>query len=111
MIGHHPHVLQGIEKYNGRYILYSMGNFCFGGNSNPSDKDTMIFQQTFYIKNGELTDQNDAKVLPCSLSGSSSTNTFQPKLLKGDERIRVIKKINKYSKGMNTRINSKGKLN
>ena len=111
VIGHHPHVLQGIEKYNGRYILYSMGNFCFGGNSNPSDKDTMIFQQTFYIKNGELTDQNDAKVLPCSLSGSSNTNTFQPKLLKGDERIRVIKKINKYSKGMNTRINSKGKLN
>ena len=110
VIGHHPHVLQGIEKYDGKYILYSLGNFCFGGNSNPSDKDTMIFQQTFYIKDGKQTSKNDAKVYPCSLSGSSSTNTFQPKILKGDERIRVIKKLNKFSKGMNTRLNSKGIL-
>lgn len=35
VIGHHPHVLQGIEKYKGKYIAYSLGNFCFGGNSNP----------------------------------------------------------------------------
>lgn len=33
VIGHHPHVLQGVEKYNGKYIAYSLGNFCFGGNS------------------------------------------------------------------------------
>ena len=37
----------GVAKYKGKYIVYSLGNFCFGGNSNPSDKDTMIFQQTF----------------------------------------------------------------
>ena len=30
VIGHHPHVLEGIEKYNGKYIAYSLGNFCFG---------------------------------------------------------------------------------
>ena len=45
--GHHPHVLQGIETYKGKNIVYSLGNFCFGGNSSPSDMDTMIFQQTF----------------------------------------------------------------
>ena len=49
VIGHHPHVLQGIEKYKGKYIAYSLGNFCFGGNKNPQDKDTMIFQQTFTV--------------------------------------------------------------
>ena len=38
--GHHPHVLQGIETYKGRNIVYSLGNFCFGGNSSPSDMDT-----------------------------------------------------------------------
>jgi len=31
VIGHHPHVLEGIEKYNGKYIAYSLGNFCFWG--------------------------------------------------------------------------------
>lgn len=56
VVGHHPHVLQGIEKYQGKNIVYSLGNFCFGGNKNPSDKDTMIFQQTFTVENGELVE-------------------------------------------------------
>ncbi len=29
VIGHHPHVTQPIEQYNGKYILYSLGNFVF----------------------------------------------------------------------------------
>ena len=59
VIGHHPHVLEGIEKYNGKYIAYSLGNFCFGGNKNPSDKDTMIFQQTFTIDtDGKVADDD-----------------------------------------------------
>lgn len=36
VIGHHPHVLQGIEKYKSGVIVYSMGNFVFGGNSRSS---------------------------------------------------------------------------
>ena len=43
VLGHHPHVLQGIEQYKGKNIVYSLGNFCFGGNMYPSDMDTMIF--------------------------------------------------------------------
>ena len=49
VLGCHPHVIQGIECYNGKYIVYSMGNFCYGGNRNPSDKDSMIFQQTLNL--------------------------------------------------------------
>lgn len=78
VIGHHPHVLQGIEKYNGRCIVYSLGNFCFGGNSNFYDKDTMIFQQTFTVKNGKLTDSFNANVIPCRTSGDLFANDFQP---------------------------------
>ena len=44
VIGHHPHVMQGMETYKGKNILYSLGNFCYGGSSNPSDKDTIIYQ-------------------------------------------------------------------
>ena len=54
VIGHHPHVVQGVEKYKNAYIAYSLGNFCFGGNQNPADKDTMIFQQSFTFKNDKL---------------------------------------------------------
>lgn len=111
VIGHHPHVLQGLEEYKGRYILYSLGNFCFGGNSNPSDKDTMIYQQTFYVKNGKLTKKKDAKVIPCSLSGVSYSNDFQPKILKGNEKTRIIGKLNKMSKNMKVKIGKNGAIN
>lgn len=78
VLGHHPHVLQGIEKYKGRCIVYSLGNFCFGGDSNPYDKDTMIFQQTFTVKQGKLTNSLNAKVIPCMISGNREVNDFQP---------------------------------
>ncbi len=39
VVGHHAHVLQGAEVYKGRPIVYSLGNFIFGGNS-TSDYDT-----------------------------------------------------------------------
>ena len=58
VIGHHPHVLEGIEEYNGKYICYSLGNFCFGGNSTPSDTDSMIVQQTFtFNKKGKINEK------------------------------------------------------
>ena len=101
VIGHHPHVLEGIEKYNGKYIAYSLGNFCFGGNKNPSDKDTMIFQQTFTIDtDGKDTDDDNINIIPCSLSSSSNKNDYCPTLLEGDEAERVRQKIEKYSEGL-----------
>ena len=37
--GHHPHVIQGVEKYNGSLIAHSLGNFCFDDIYNgPSSK-------------------------------------------------------------------------
>jgi poly-gamma-glutamate capsule biosynthesis protein CapA/YwtB (metallophosphatase superfamily) len=42
VIGSHPHVLQGIEQYQGRPIVYSLGNFVFGGNWDPKDKRTAM---------------------------------------------------------------------
>lgn len=110
VIGHHPHVLQGLEEYKGRYILYSMGNFCFGGNSNPKDKDTMIYQQTFYVKNGKLMKKKDAKVYPCSLSGVSTKNDFQPRILSGKEKQRLINKLNSMSSGMGVKIRKNGTI-
>ena len=93
VLGSHPHVVQGIERYKGRYIVYSLGNFCFGGNSNPTDKDSMIFQLTFHFEDGKLTATNNAKVLPCAISGHTGANDFQPRVLTGREGARVLDKI------------------
>lgn len=99
VIGHHPHVLQGIEKYKGKYILYSLGNFCFGGNKNPADKDTMIFNQTFKFKDGVLLPDEDVSVVPCSVSSVTSRNNYQPMPLTGANFDRVKQKIISLSSG------------
>lgn len=100
VLGHHPHVLQAIEKYKGKNIVYSLGNFCFGGNSNPSDKDTMIFQQTFTIENGELVEDDVTNIIPCSVSSASGYNDYQPTPLEGSEKDRVMQKIEEFSSGL-----------
>lgn len=100
VLGHHPHVLQGIEKYKGKNIVYSLGNFCFGGNSNPSDKDTMIFQQTFTIENGQLVEDDVTNIIPCSVSSVSGYNNYQPTPLEGSEKDRVMQKIEEFSSGL-----------
>ena len=101
VVGHHPHVLQGIEKYQGKNIVYSLGNFCFGGNKNPSDKDTMIFQQTFTVENGELVEDDVTNTIPCSLSSESGYNNYQPMVLEGSEKERVLQKIEEFSAALN----------
>ena len=78
VIGTHPHVLQGMEYYRGKPIIYSLGNFCFGGNKNPADKNTAIYQQAFTLINGELQQGIDAQIIPCTLSSVSSYNDFRP---------------------------------
>ena len=97
VIGHHPHVLEGIEKYNGKYICYSLGNFCFGGNSTPGDTDSMIVQQTFTFHKGKLKKSSKLNIIPCSITSSSGYNDYCPVPLTGDEKQRVLDKISQYS--------------
>ncbi len=108
VIGHHPHVLQGIEEYKGKLIIHSLGNFCFGANRNPSDMDTMIFQQTFTFIDGELTGEMEAKVIPCSISSVTNRNNFQPTPLEGEDAARVINRLNTYSADMGVTITEEG---
>ncbi len=95
--GHHPHVLQGIETYKGKNIVYSLGNFCFGGNSSPSDMDTMIFQQTFTITADGVQADNVTNIIPCSISSADGYNNYQPTPAAGDEAARIKSKIQERS--------------
>ena len=102
--GHHPHVLQGIETYKGRNIVYSLGNFCFGGNSSPSDMDTMIYQQTFTIDADGVKKDNVINIIPCSISSAAydGYNNYQPTPAEGDETTRILGKINERSSWIST---------
>jgi poly-gamma-glutamate synthesis protein (capsule biosynthesis protein) len=98
VVGTHPHVLQGVEEYNGKIILYSLGNFCFGGNSNPTDKNTAIYQQTFTFVDGVLQTDISADIIPCSISSTDSKNDYQPTVASGNKMQSIIDKMNEYSK-------------
>ena len=102
--GHHPHVLQGIETYKGRNIVFSLGNFCFGGNSSPSDMDTMIYQQTFTIDANGVKKDNVTNIIPCSISSAAydGYNNYQPTPAEGDETTRILGKINERSSWIST---------
>lgn len=110
VLGHHPHVLQGIDQYQGKYIVYSLGNFCFGGNRNPSDKDTMIFQQTFSFAEDGTALPGEAKVIPCSVSSVSSRNDYRPTPLEGEDYNRVLERIRQYSEAFSVQVDESGVL-
>lgn len=96
VVGHHPHVLQGIEKYKDKHIVYCLGNFSFGGHRNPEDRDCIIYQGIFTIKDGELAGI-DGNIIPCKISTEESVNNFQPYILEGEEKERVMDRIYEYS--------------
>lgn len=101
VIGHHPHVLQGLEIYKGKPIIYSLGNFCFGGAPNPKDKDTIIYQQFIVVdpvKNEILDTQYN--IIPARVSGESGRNNYQPVLAQGKEAERILEKFKKISEGL-----------
>lgn len=99
VLGSHPHVIQGIGSYQGANIVYSMGNFCFGANKNPVDKDTFIYQETFSLT-ADGIESEGYEVIPCRISSSTSRNNYQPTILEGAEKTRVLNRLDQYSKDL-----------
>lgn len=110
VIGHHPHVLQGVDEYKGKYIIYSLGNFCFGANRNPPDKDTMIFQQTFTFTDGVKQEDQEIRIIPCFVSSVPERNNFQPTPAEGEEKIRIINRMNEFSQEFGVQFDEDGYL-
>ena len=100
VVGHHAHVLQGVTTYKGKTIAYGLGNFCFGGNSAPSDMDTMIFQQTFTLDTDGSVTSEEPNLIPCRISSDYSINNYQPTPATGDEADRILQKIRERSEGL-----------
>jgi len=85
VIGHHSHRINPIEQYNGVYICYSLGNFCFSGNSKPKDMSSYIFQTRFRVKDGKILSR-DFRIIPISISSREDTNDFIPTVEKASTK-------------------------
>lgn len=99
VFGHHPHVIQGIENYNGKNIVYSLGNFCYGGHRNPEDKDSFIFRQSFSVEDGKAV-VSGSSIIPVSISSVRTRNDYRPTPLTGEDAERVLERLRKYSEGL-----------
>lgn len=104
--GSHPHVLQKIEEYKDSVILYSMGNFSFGGNTSPRDRDTAIVQVT--VKEGKDAKlvTEEISIIPCCLSSTDGINDYCPKpYAEGSEEYkRVLTKLDGTFEGANLSV-------
>jgi len=94
VIGHHPHVLQGIEIYKGKYIAYSLGNFIFDGNviSDAENRTSVIFQIRFALCGTDIVDTG-IDLIPIFVTSSMARNNFKPALAEGDAREIILNKI------------------
>lgn len=92
IIGIQPQAMQGIECYQGKYIVYSLGSF-LSGDTAPESMDTMIFQQTFTVANGEAQSDAPFEIIPCSISTDATTNTYCPTPASGDDADRILDEI------------------
>ncbi len=75
VLGHHSHRINPIECYKGKYIVYSLANCSFAGNTKPSDMFTFIFQTRFNVMNGEIT-SNTFRIIPCRISSRKDYNDY-----------------------------------
>jgi len=66
--GTHTHCLQPIEEYKGGIILYSMGNWSFGGHTAPTDRDTAIVQVSVKRDVDGSISNDGYTIIPCCVS-------------------------------------------
>lgn len=95
VIGHHPHVLQGIERYQGKLILYSLGNFAFGTTSRVSDR-SVIARITLRDGGEEL------ELIPVNVLNGEVR--YQPRILRGARGMEVVDRLQRLSERFGTRL-------
>ncbi len=76
VIGGHPHVLQPMTTYKGCDVLYSLGNFLFGG-SNKDDRFSMVYQKILTVSEGMILEET-SRIIPVYEYEGKSTTTWQP---------------------------------
>jgi poly-gamma-glutamate synthesis protein (capsule biosynthesis protein) len=107
VLGHHSHRINPIELYNGRYIVYSLANFSFSGNSLPKDMDTFLFQVKFSVENG-AAQTGPFRIVPMRISSRTDTNDFAPTSYKAGSTAfkRVIDRMTREGRNLKYAVES-----
>ena len=97
VIGNHSHIRGEIYRYNGKYIIYSLGNFCFGGNTRPTDMRCIVFQQSFCVNPDGTVEDCGINLIPARVSTNTKRNDLQPVWLEGDSAQKLLQEVYKLS--------------
>ncbi|HNX29245.1 MAG TPA: CapA family protein [Syntrophomonadaceae bacterium] len=91
ILGHHPHRIQGVERYKNGLIAYSLGNFIF-------DQKSMLYMRQSMILDVKLAEQQviEASITPVLISDC------QPAILTGSKAATLLKKIAGYCSKLDT---------
>jgi len=92
IIGAHPHVVQGIEQYNDGLIIYSLGNFVFGGNLKLTEFEAFMVQVQLDF-DGTALQGTTLTLIPVFTTGSLPANDFRPIPAEGEDKARILKRI------------------
>lgn len=90
VLGHHPHVLQGLELYKGKLIAYSLGNFAFGSGSRKCTESVILLAD---FAGGEL---EAVRAIP--LCVDNHRVFYQPTPVAGSEGRKVLDRLNAISR-------------
>ena len=104
VVGHHPHIVQGIESYEDSYILYSVGNLVFGGNVDPDDRDAYAARVTFTVHE-DRAQAPEVTIVPLRLTAQRDGTDYRPVIAEGDEANRIVNRILKRSSNMKEFVN------
>jgi poly-gamma-glutamate synthesis protein (capsule biosynthesis protein) len=85
IIGHHPHVVQNIEKYQEKLIFYSLGNFIFDQYFSPETQQGLAVGLEIY------SDRLVCRLFPLQI------NLSQPVLLKRNKASEFLMQLAKRS--------------
>jgi len=109
VVGHHPHVIQGIEAYEGTYILYSLANLVFGGNMDPDDRNnrsTYVAQLSFTVHEDGTTEGPRLRILPVQVTAAKAgTTDYRPVFAQGDAYDEILRTILNRSPNMKDFVN------
>jgi len=92
VVGAHPHVVQGIEQYNDGLIIYSLGNFVFGGNLKLTEFEAFMLQVHLDFA-GEALRETTLTLIPVFTTGARPANDFRPIPAEGEDKARILKRI------------------
>lgn len=89
VLGHHPHVLQGLELYQGKLIAYSLGNFAFGSRSRRCTESVILEADV------SPSGLKGVRIVPISVDNLKTD--FQPAIASGPEGRAILDNLRRIS--------------